>query len=78
MKNGQTYSMPATEEKLLAGQNRIKLLMLLSELEALDRDILVMKLIQGNSHDEIALNLGLFKCTVEERIYYAFKKWGFR
>lgn len=71
----QTSSTLAIEEKLLARGNRIELLKLLSKLEALDRDILVMRLIQGHSHEEIAVHLGLFKCSVENRIVSTFKKW---
>lgn len=71
----QTSSTLAIEEKLLARGNRIELLKLLSEIEALDRDILVMKLIQGYSHEEIAIHLGLFKYSVETRIVSTLKKW---
>lgn len=71
----QTSSTLAIEEKLLARGNRMELLKLLSELEALDRDILVMRLIQGHSHEEIAIHLGLFKYSVENRIVSTLKKW---
>lgn len=70
----QTSSTLTIEEKLLA-KNRIELLKLLSELGALDRDILVMKLIQGHSHEEIAVHLGLFIYSVENRIVSTLKKW---
>lgn len=70
-----TSSTLAIEETLLAGGNRIKLLKLLSKVGALDRDILVMRLIQGHSHEEIAVHLGLFKYSVENRIVSTLKKW---
>lgn len=71
----QTSSTLAVEEKLLARGNRVELLKLLSELEALDRDILVMRLIQGHSHEEIAVHLGLFIYSVENRIVSTLQKW---
>lgn len=73
--NIQTSSTLSVEEELTAKENRFELLKRLSELGALDRDILVMKLIQGSSAEEIALHLGLAEYTVEIRIYDAFKKW---
>lgn len=72
----QTSRKPPIEEKLLSEDNRLELLRLLSELGTLDRDILVMKLIQGNSSEEIALNMQLFQCTIEERICFTFQKWS--
>lgn len=75
-KNTQTSSSPPIEEKLLAEDNRLELLTLLSDVGTLDRDILVMKLIQGNSSKEVALNMQLFQCTIEERIRFTFKKWS--
>lgn len=64
------------EELMAARENRFELLKMLSDLGALDHDILVMKLIQGNSNKEIAVHLGLVEYTVEIRIQYAFKKWS--
>lgn len=71
----QTSGTLDIEEKLLARRNRFELLKLLSELEMLDRDIIVMKLIQGYSHEEIAVHLGVFKYSVENRIVSTLKKW---
>lgn len=71
----QTSSTLDIEEELLARRNRFELLKLLSELEMLDRDILVMRLIQGHSHEEIAVHLGLFKYSVENRIVSTLQKW---
>lgn len=75
--NIPTSSTVSVEEELMARENRVALLQMLSELGALDRDILVMKLIQGNSNEEIALHLGLVEGVIELRINYAFKKWDF-
>lgn len=73
--NMETSSTLSMEEELMAArENRFELLKLLSELGALDRDILVMKLIQGHSNKEIALHLGLAEYTVEIRIHDALKK----
>lgn len=71
----QASSTLAIEEKLLARGNRMELLKLLSKLGALDRDILVMRLIQGHSYEEIAVHLGLFENSVENRIVSTLKKW---
>ncbi|MDN3451685.1 sigma factor-like helix-turn-helix DNA-binding protein [Planococcus sp. APC 3906] len=74
--NMETSSTLSMEEELMAArENRFELLKLLSELGALDRDILVMKLIQGISNKEIAVHLGLVEYTVEIRIHDALKKW---
>lgn len=64
------------EEKLLARENRADFLILLSKLGPLDRDMLVMKVIEGNSYKEIALNMGMVECMVEERINCTFQKWS--
>lgn len=72
MKTSSTLSME--EERMAARENRFELLKLLSESGALDRDILVMKLIQGNSNKEIAVHLGLAEYTVKIRIQDALKK----
>lgn len=75
--NMETSSTLSMEEELMATrENRFELLKLLSEVGALDRDILVMKLIQGHSNKEIALHLGLVEYTVEIRIHDALKKWN--
>ncbi|MBB5181575.1 RNA polymerase sigma factor (sigma-70 family) [Planomicrobium koreense] len=74
--NMETSSTLSMEEELMAArENRFELLKLLSELGALDRDILVMKLIQGISNKEIAVHLGLAEYTVKIRIHDALKKW---
>ncbi|MFD1032890.1 sigma factor-like helix-turn-helix DNA-binding protein [Metaplanococcus flavidus] len=72
--NVQTSSTLSIEEELLTKEKRYELLKLMSELGVLDRDVLVMKFIQGNSNEEIALNTGMVQDIVEDRIYQALKK----
>lgn len=70
----QTSSTLPLEKELLTKEKRHELLKLMSELGVLDRDVLVMKFIQGNSSEEIAIKTGMFQDTVEKRIYHALKK----
>lgn len=72
--NLQTSSTLSIEEELLTKEKRYKLLRLMSELGVLDRDVLVMKFIQGNSNEEIALKMGMVQGAIEDRIYQALKK----
>ncbi|WP_198038582.1 sigma-70 family RNA polymerase sigma factor [Planococcus lenghuensis] len=77
MNNGtlQTSNALSIERELLTRGKRHELLKLMSEVGVLDRDILVMKFIHGSSNKEIAMNMGLVQCTVEDRIYKALKSW---
>lgn len=70
----QTSSTLSIEEELLKRGNRNELLKLISRLNVLDRDILVMKFMQSFSNEEIAINTGLAKSTIEDRIYHVLKK----
>ncbi|RLQ92741.1 sigma-70 family RNA polymerase sigma factor [Planomicrobium sp. Y74] len=72
--NLQTSSTLSIEEELLTKEKRYKLLRLMSELGVLDRDVLVMKFIQGNTDKEIASKTGLVQGTVEDRVYQALRK----
>lgn len=72
--NLQTRSSLSIEEEWLTKEKRHELLKLMCELGVLDRDILVMKFIQGRSSEEIAIHTGMVQCTVEDRIYQAIKK----
>lgn len=72
--NSQTSSTLSIEEELLTKEKRYKLLKLMSELGVLDRDVLVMKFIQGNTNEEIALKTGMVQGTVEDRVYQALSK----
>lgn len=76
--NLQTSSTLSIEEELLTKEKRYKLLKLMSELGVLDRDVLVMKFIQGNSNEEIALKMGMIQSTVEDRVYRALRKLSLR
>lgn len=69
--NLHTRSTLSIEEELLTKEKRYKLLRLMSELGVLDRDVLVMKFIQGNSNEEIALKTGMVQDTVEDRVFQA-------
>jgi RNA polymerase sigma factor (sigma-70 family) len=72
--NLQISSTLSIEEELLNKEKRQELLKLMCELGVLDRDVLVMKFIQGSSNEEIAKRMGMFQATVENRIYKALKK----
>ncbi|RAZ79289.1 sigma-70 family RNA polymerase sigma factor [Planococcus halotolerans] len=72
--NLQTSSTLSIEEELLTKEKRYKLLRLMSELGVLDRDVLVMKFIQGNTNEEIAIKTGMVQGTVEDRVYQALRK----
>lgn len=62
------------EEVLLSKEKRHELLKLMCGLSILDRDVLVMKFIQGNSNEEIAIKTGMVQSIVEDKIYQALKK----
>lgn len=75
MKNGfQTSNALTVEEELLTKEKRYELLKLMCGLGVLDRDVLVMKFLQGNSNAEIAVKTGMIQGTVDDRIHQALKK----
>lgn len=64
----------STEEKILSEEGKNELLLALSTLETIDRDIFIMKYFLEMSNGEIAESLNLSKAAIDNRIYRGKKK----
>lgn len=64
----------SVEDELILLENRAELIMLINQLEPIERKIFIMKFFLGLGTEDISIKLGLTKASVDNRIYRGKKK----
>ena len=59
----------SAEDELIMMENRAELIKLINHLDAVDRDIFIMKFFLGLTTEDIAKKIGLTKSSINNRIY---------
>lgn len=65
---------PSTEDQVMAGEDKASLVALINMLEPVDRQIFTMKYFLGLGSNDIAIQLGLTRTAVDNRVYRGKKK----